>query len=180
MEQLAEFSSWLFQLGNGTLTNTNGLEHGTVQINENFLSEESLITEIFGESLDPLTVKQFSNRAILCPKNDYTFHINDDVLNRLEGEKYTYYSVDTIDANDEQERLNFPTEFLNSLTPSGMPPHQLNLKIGAIVMILRNLNTKTRSLQWNSPYCDTIETEHNNSRSSHRSGKGCNRFSASN
>ena len=64
------------------------------------------------------------------------------MINRLEGDVQSYFSVDSIDATDEQERLNFPTEFLNALTPSGMPPHHLQLKIGAIVMLLRNLNTK--------------------------------------
>jgi len=45
------------------------------------------------------------------------------------------------DANDE-ERPNYPVEFLNELTPSGMPYHKLNLKVGAIVLLHRNINIK--------------------------------------
>ena len=47
-------------------------------------------------------------------------------------------SVDTI--CDEDEVTRYPTEFLNSLTPSGCPPHELILKIGVPVMLLRNLD----------------------------------------
>lgn len=55
----------------------------------------------------------------------------------------TYYSVDEIgDCQSEEERINYPMEFLHSLTPMGMPPHALNLKHGCCVMLLRNLNPK--------------------------------------
>ena len=37
--------------------------------------------------------------------------------------------------------MQFPTEFLNSLEMSDLPPHILTVKDSAIVMLLRNLNT---------------------------------------
>ncbi len=39
----------------------------------------------------------------------------------------------------EQTALNFPVEFLNTVDISGFPKHELCLKVGAPVMLLRNL-----------------------------------------
>ncbi|GBM42289.1 hypothetical protein AVEN_235004-1 [Araneus ventricosus] len=42
-------------------------------------------------------------------------------------------------SEDPQDQLTFPEEFLNSLTPTGLLPYELKLKIGCIIMLLRNL-----------------------------------------
>ncbi|CAJ0963288.1 unnamed protein product [Ranitomeya imitator] len=49
----------------------------------------------------------------------------------------SYKSVDTV--IDPAQALFYPTEILNSLGPQGLPPHNLFLKPGAPVLLLRNL-----------------------------------------
>lgn len=36
----------------------------------------------------------------------------------------------------------YPTEYINSLTPNGLPPHDLQLKKGAIVILIRNMDIR--------------------------------------
>ena len=65
---------------------------------------------------------------------------SEKVLDRLPGDPVTYLSADDVECDNEHERLQYPIEFLNNQTPSGLPPHKLRLKIGAVVMLLRNLD----------------------------------------
>jgi hypothetical protein len=37
----------------------------------------------------------------------------------------------------------YPEEFFNTLTPNGLPPHVLKLKIGCPVILLRNIDPAT-------------------------------------
>ncbi|CAN1149640.1 ATP-dependent DNA helicase PIF1 [Linum perenne] len=54
-----------------------------------------------------------------------------------------YYSSDTIQSDNVQASTlepEFPTEFLNSLDTVNFPSHELKLKVGVLVILLRNLD----------------------------------------
>ncbi|XP_014776631.1 uncharacterized protein LOC106873680 [Octopus bimaculoides] len=76
-------------------------------------------------------------RAILTPKNTTISKLNDQLLHSLPGNHRTFKSIDTM--IDNNEAVNYPTEFLNTLDPPCLPPHTLQLKEGIPVMLLQNL-----------------------------------------
>ncbi|VDO72545.1 unnamed protein product [Heligmosomoides polygyrus] len=102
---------------------------------------QKLITYIgnFWEALNGGN-SDFSVLAILTPKNVDALRINDYVLDRLSGDKIVFLSDDEAMVEVPSNTLNFPTKFLNKMTPTGMPPKALNLKVGCMVMLLRNLD----------------------------------------
>lgn len=79
-----------------------------------------------------------SERAILAPKNDAVNSTNKQLLKELPGMIHVYKSFDTTCAVEQV--LNYPTEFLNSLEVPGIPSHILELKIGAPIVLLRNMD----------------------------------------
>ena len=61
-------------------------------------------------------------------------------MKQLPGDTITLRSVDSV--CDEDHAALYPPEFLNSINVSGLPPHKMNLKTGAPIMLLRNLDPK--------------------------------------
>ncbi|GBP83232.1 hypothetical protein EVAR_64741_1 [Eumeta japonica] len=64
-----------------------------------------------------------SERAILAAKNKNVDNLNATIQNFLPGELFSYKSVATVTNQDDV--VNYPTEFLNSLDLPGLTPHNL-------------------------------------------------------
>ncbi|KAH9575467.1 hypothetical protein CY35_01G112800 [Sphagnum magellanicum] len=76
--------------------------------------------------------------AILAPRNKEVSLINAMVLSYLPGAQVDFLSADFVE--DMEVANTYPSEFLNTLEVSGMPSQKLSFKIGAPVMLLRNLD----------------------------------------
>ncbi|XP_073151981.1 uncharacterized protein [Henckelia pumila] len=76
------------------------------------------------------------DRAIITSKNVDVDKINEILIAKFPGEEREYLSWDIVE--DDNSNL-FQEEFLNSLSPSGLPPHRIVLKVGCPIMLLRNV-----------------------------------------
>ena len=117
---------------------------------------QDLIDIIFGESIsyeDAMATDE--PNCIVTPFNVHKNFVNGKVLDRLKGEDENvpalvrlYTSFDSVkDENNKQkphktrkDRLVFSDRYLNLQQPGNLPPHQLFLKKGALVILLKNLN----------------------------------------
>lgn len=62
--------------------------------------------------------------------------------NRPVPTRQTWFNCPCISSKgDNEETVNFPTEFFNSQTSCDMPSHKISLKILVPIMLLRNLNS---------------------------------------
>ena len=71
------------------------------------------------------------------------YELNDTIMKMIQGEGRTYFSFDNVckaSVNTNDEDLLYTTKFLNSLRFPGIPNHEVQLKVGTPVMLLRNLN----------------------------------------
>ncbi|EGT35548.1 hypothetical protein CAEBREN_00452 [Caenorhabditis brenneri] len=138
-----EWSKELLRIGDGKV---GAKVTGEMPIPDGLESGGDLITEIFGDLLEKGEVEKLAKVAILTPRNKEALETNNKVLDKMGGAPRIYRSLDTISPKDGQLQVgdfnHFTTEFLNTMTPSGMPPHELRVKNGAIVMLLRNLDVK--------------------------------------
>ena len=85
----------------------------------------------------------FQHRCILAFHNDTINALNAMILQQLPGDLQIFHAVDTSDVNEADPNFaQLPAEYMQSLTSGGLPPSRLALKVGAPVMLLRNLYPK--------------------------------------
>ena len=142
-----EFGDWLIQLGDGKLLNHPNLGKDMVEIPSDMLikDENVLINHCFGnpeKKINLDTVENMSNSALLCPKNDNCLDINNLIVEAMPEELMVFNSIDSLHSEDAEEIAYFSTKFLNTLRLSGLPPHVLKLKVGAIIILLKNMDSR--------------------------------------
>ncbi|XP_031274881.1 uncharacterized protein LOC116133310 [Pistacia vera] len=147
LDELTTFERWLLQIGEGTGVSE---DESFIEIPKDLKlfqhrnREERIVNAVFlNLSAEIGNVDYIRERAILTARNDTVHELNDYIIQKLQSELKTYYSSDNTckaarTSNDDD--ILYPIEFLNSLMCSGMPKHELQLKIGVPIMLLQNLN----------------------------------------
>jgi hypothetical protein len=148
-----EFKEWLLRVGEGlipTLPKTDliAVENRVVLHHSpklfKFLAEQ-LIDEIYGPTISleqALATKDPD--CIVTPFNVDKNYINSRVLERLEGDVRFYLGHDSIEEvenlKDKRDRAIYTPEHMAKLQPGNLPPRDLFLKHGALVILLKNLS----------------------------------------
>ncbi|XP_067120494.1 ATP-dependent DNA helicase pif1-like [Centruroides vittatus] len=134
-----KFADLLIQIGDGKLKEKEGYITIPKELCKLAGDLEALTKHIYPDlvNLRKKLISWLKERGILSPKNDRAQEINQFLLQKFDADEMAYSSIDSV--VEKKETLNYPVEFLNTLKPSGIPFHKLTLKIGAPIMLLRNL-----------------------------------------
>ncbi|GJX82004.1 DNA helicase, partial [Tanacetum coccineum] len=105
---------------------------------------EELIHFIYDEAtLKTPTAGGLQEKAIVCPKNDTADAANAKILSFTEGHSKTCLSIDEailIGRETSKTEMLYPMEYLNTITFPGFLPYELQLKVGLLIILLRNVN----------------------------------------
>ena len=139
-----QFSDWLLNIGNGTLPSVSPDLKDYVQIPKDLIvtgKTNDLASFAFNtkEQITPDDITCKFNAAILTPLNEDADKINTLVLDRMSGDERDYLSANKIITDDPAEADLYPIESILAETPSGYPHHKLTLKVGCVVMLLKNI-----------------------------------------
>ncbi|KAF8088667.1 LOW QUALITY PROTEIN: hypothetical protein N665_0532s0030 [Sinapis alba] len=152
-----EFANWILEVGNGTAATvaTEGRseeEADQVIIDDRFMVPRSDHPhESISDAAYPNFVNNYLNRAylteraILAPTNAIAHEINSYLLSKVPSVEKEYLSSDSVvfeSTPEDDWTNNYTQEYLNSLEFPGLPTLKLCLKVGAPVMMLRNLNQR--------------------------------------
>ncbi|XP_053206261.1 uncharacterized protein LOC128390551 [Panonychus citri] len=158
------YRSFLLEIGNGSYNNI--LPPYVISLPSDIMipADDNLIDYIYGNNPDIFTRDPLflTDRAILCPKNIHCDEINEKIVNMISGEEQTYTSLNTVVDDGSGSNINYPTEYLDTLEISGLPPHKIKLKKGVVVILLRNLNlnaglTNGTRLSVNEMYANSVK-----------------------
>jgi hypothetical protein len=79
------------------------------------------------------------SQAILTTKNIVMNSFNIQIAKAMPEQEHVFLSVDLMEIGDDQG-MAIGTEFLNTITLAGMPPHHPALKVSVPIILLKNLD----------------------------------------
>ena len=136
-----EFSEFLLEVGEGRYAVSKNVGDNKIRIPDEIAvhdNMDSLIDSTFKGIYDAcVDMLSFSKCAILAPTNKIVQMINDNIIEKLDGVNAKFLGVDSVHYVGDASL--YPLEFLHSINVSGIPPDVLNLKVGIVAMLLRNL-----------------------------------------
>ena len=163
-QEVIDYANFIMRIGNGQEKTYPQMGEDMVLIPKNIKSTATNIKEFCEEIFPDLKniVKEglknegieghdewktwLMERYIICGTNEDCLEINDLLMKELDGQAMIYHSADKVlesvdsDGRDTNNEARFPTEYLNTLRSSSMPPHILILKPGCPIKLMRNLD----------------------------------------
>lgn len=135
------FAEWLLDVGHGR----DIAPDGTIKLRDNMGCPDidSLIHAIYPDIDGPIPPPEyFLERIILAARNKDVHELNQNILDRMQGESYTFHSADTVVSERGADGVDeaIPLEYLRMLEASGLPPGELTVKLGCPLILLRNLS----------------------------------------
>ena len=142
----AHFKDWLYRM-----TYSPEMQNKSIPLPHYIYNTSSLNNLI--ERVYPMVVlsdalnssQRLYKSAILTTRNDTADELNGKILDSMPGTILHLLSADeavTSPTDGVDELFQISPEYLQTLNPNNFPPARLSLKVGCIVMLLRNINAE--------------------------------------
>ncbi|XP_057747990.1 uncharacterized protein LOC130967191 [Arachis stenosperma] len=129
-QSLREFADWLLKIGDGKIGEISDVE--------------AIVTSTFKNYIeDPDDEKNLQDRAVLAPTLQTVDEINEHMMKINQRQHVFCFSADMACKSETQTDVAAAVhtpEFLNGLKSSGLSNHEIKLKVGISIMLLRNID----------------------------------------
>ena len=148
------FAKYLLDVGNGKIETYPDIGQDMIKIPDEYKSKSENLKQLCEEiypnldaqikegfelrAEDPNWNKFCHERSIICPTNVEAEEVNRICLDMVKSEPMIFRSADR--CIHEKDKISYPTEFLNKITPSSCPNHVIVVKEGVPIALMRNLD----------------------------------------
>ncbi|KAK9665851.1 hypothetical protein RND81_14G140700 [Saponaria officinalis] len=148
VDEISEFSKWILSIGDGLAGEPNDGEVDLELLDDIVIKQTTNPVASIVESTYPSLQEEIGNpvyfqeTAVLAPTHEIVEMVNEYILSLIPSEEKIYLSSYETSKEESNTGLHelYSTEFLNTIKCSGLPNHTIKLKVGATIMLLRNID----------------------------------------